>query len=241
MEAWYELRKREYDGEQAQQAFLEWVEAKRPSRARDRQLREAFLLTTVPLMGTVMRVRFRSLQSADRDDVCSVVAMRLLEKIDRNRATFREPENAESFSALLSVTIRNLIFDYLRQVEREDREFPPEMLYRRPVLSIPKAVELQLITENLSDHITAFALQRDRFGFGRRAIHFVVCQTLEGEKPPKDTLRNWIGVDNPERCISFCVLMARFFLYKYRDKVYPVLEGELAEQLDFADMKCHVL
>lgn len=240
MEAWGQLRKKSYDQEGAWQRFLSWVKPSRLSKSRARKLEGEFLVAVVPLMGAVMRTRFRNLQAADRDDICSIVGVRVLEKISRNRATFLEADNAESFTALMTVTLRNLILDYLRQTGREEREFPPEMLYRRPSLSVPKSVDVRLILEELPEHITNFALRRDRFGFGRQAIHFVATQMLAGGKAPEDTLRNWAGVRKPERCISFVTLMARHFLYKYRDKFSPVLEGESSERLDNADMSYHL-
>lgn len=235
MEDWTTLRNRAYDPDEAWDAFQQWIKDTRNSQSV-----ESFLKAVVPVFGQVLRSRFRSMQSADRDDVCSIVAMNLSRKVKRNKTKFLACGKPDAFTALMVVTVRNLIYDHLR-CSGKDGEVPPELFYRRPQLSVPKAVELKLILAELPDEIAAFALTRDRFGFGERPIRSVVRLLVVGKDVPLDMLRNWLGVDEPERCVAFVTLMARWFLHKYRDKFSPVLDGELAEQVASVDQNCHVL
>jgi len=142
---------------------------------------------------------------------------------------------------LMVVMIRNLIYDHIRCSGRDVRDVPPEMFYQRPQLSVPKAVELKIILAELPDQITAFAVARDRFGFGVEPIRIVARLMVVGKDVSTDMLRNWLGVEQPERCVSFVTLMARWYLFKYRSKFAPVLDGELAERVASVDQQCHVL
>lgn len=235
MDDWITLRNRTYDPGEAWDVFQEWQRDERNS-----QFEETFLKSVLPVFGQVLRSRFRTLQSADRDDICSIVSLKLLRKTKKHRAKFLSTGGPEAFTALLVVTIRNLVYDYLRCAGKE-LEVPPEMLYRRPQLSVPKAVELKLIMDELPEEITAFALSRDRFGFGQRPILAVAKLLVVGKDVPLDMLRNWLGVDEPERCVAFVTLMARWFLHKYRDKFAPVLDGELVEEVASVDQNCHIV
>lgn len=238
MDDWESLRTTNYDEDVAWQAFLRWVDAKRLTREQRRKLEGDFLVVVTPLIGCVLRSRFRGLQPADCDDICSSISLLLLRKVRRNHEAFRR---LVSFTAVMSVTIRNLILDYLRRADRENRDFSPEMFERRPCLSVPKAVDVRLILDELPEHIAAFALERDRLGFGHRAILVVARMMVAGKDVPEDMLRNWLAVEHPERCIAFVTLMARRFLFEYRDKFTPVLEGELIERVASVDSRCHIL
>ena len=98
-----------------------------------------------------------------------------------------------------------------------------------------------MMIESLPERLTEFALKRDRLKFGKRPIRACMRMMVSGKKPPEDLMRNWLSVDRPERCIAFCTLMARFFLWKFRDKFAPVLDGELASRVASVDQYCHVL
>jgi len=121
------------------------------------------------------------------------------------------------------------------------QSIPIELWYRRPQLSVPKAVELKLIMEELPECITEFAVKHDRFGFGARPIRAVARMLVSGKDVPVDLVQNWLGVLQAERCVAFVTLMARWYLHKYRDCFTPVLDGELAEYVVGIDQNCHVL
>lgn len=242
MEDWTTLRNRDYDADAAWTCFQDWTNAKpRTTQARLRELECDFLKSVMPLVGSVMRSRFAKMQSADRDDACSEVSMTLLRKVKRHAKRFQETNEPSAFTALMVVTIRNLLYDYLRCNGRDVRDVPPELFYQRPQLSVPKAVELRVILAELPDQIAAFALERDRLGFGKTPILAVARLMVVGKDVPQDMLRNWLGVEHPERCISFVTLMARWYLHRYRERFTPVLDGELAKQVASVDQHCHVL
>lgn len=236
MDDWTSLRKKAYDEDAAWDAFRSWI-----NRVRCPERQEAFLKAMLPLIGFVIRTRFAKLQSADRDDVCSVVSFELLKKVRRSRKKFKETGDASAFTAYSVTTIRRLVIDYFRRYSKTPDEFPVEMFYRRPQLSVSKSVDLKMILAELPDRITAFALQRDRFAFGEVPIKAVAKLLVIGKDIPADMLRNWFGVENPERCIAFVTLIARWYLHKYRDKFSPVLDGELAEYVASVDQQCHVI
>jgi len=242
MDDWQKLRGRDYNSESAFAAFQDLVSAN--SRLTKRQLGELesrFLREVIPLAGSVIRVRFRRMQTADRDDCCSELAIRLLPKVRRNKDSFLKAADENAFTKLMAVAIKNLILDHVKLTANKEREVPRELFYIRPQLSVPKEVELRLIMEELPLQITMFAVKRDRFGFGRDSILLTVKMMLSGKMVSEDMLRNWMGVQEPGRCIAFVTLMSRWFLYKYREKFAPVLDGELAERVFAVDQLCHVL
>ena len=243
MEDWSTLRNRDFDSDEAWRQF-QGLTVVRPVKTTQRRIREMesdFLIVMMPLVGDVMRSRFSNMQAADRDDTCSVVSIKMLKRVHRHSAKIYKTGDSSSFTALMVVMIRNLIYDHIRCSGRDVRDVPPELFYQRPQLSVPKAVELKIILAELPDQITAFAVARDRIGFGPKPIRTVARMMVAGKDVPQDMLRNWLEVEQPERCIAFVTLMARWYLYKYRDKFAPVLDGELVEQVASVDQHCHVL
>lgn len=242
MDDWAKLRTAPLDEQAAWDAFKEWTTASpRTPQWRVRELGGELFLRLVPLIGRVLRLRFRKLQSADRDDVCSILSMKLLDKIWKYQVRFRNCETPPQFAALTAVTVRNLVYDHIRSENRKVKEIDAELVYNRPQVSVPKAVELKMAVEDLPVQLTEFALRRDRFAFGKRPIMVVMRLMVAGKRVSEDMLRNWLSVARPERCIAFCTLMARWYLHRFRDKFSPILDGELAARVVGVDQLCHVL
>lgn len=244
MDDWPTLMRKRYSPESAWEAFCAWDTATGPKtrvpKYRQRELQNELLVSVVPLIGALFRKRFSSFQLADQEDACTEVSWRLIRRFDRHRRKFRMTGEPPAFTALLTVTLRNLFTDWFR-CNFKERELPADFLYRKPVLSVPKAVDVKLLLEELPDNITNFALERDRFGFGVVPIRAVVRLLVAGKDIPHDMLRNWLQVENPERCVAFCALMTRWWLYKYRDKFEPVLEFDLRDRVFAVDQNCHIL
>lgn len=242
MDDWAKLRTAPLDEPAAWNAFRAWTEA--PPRTPQKRLRELgaeLYLLLVPLIGRVLRLRFRKLQSADRDDVCSILAIKLPEKIWKYQSRFRQCETPPQFAALTAVTVRNLVYDHIRSETRKNKDIDPELVYIRPQVSVPKEVDLKMAVQELPIALTEFALKRDRLQFGKRPILAVMRLMVAGKRVSDDMLRNWLGVGRPERCIAFCTLMARWYLWKFRDKFSPILDGELADRIVGVDQLAHVL
>ena len=248
MDDWVSLRGKAYDEEAGWAAFLAWVNApERTSKARRRELESDFIVAMMPLIGRVMRLRFRRMQTADRDDVCSQVAITMPLKVWKFRKRFAGLEDASAFTGMMTVSVRNLIYDQVRAMNRyEDRQDAiagagQGLIHVRPVVSIPKAVDMKMALDELPECITLFALSRDRFSFGRNPINAVVRLLIVGKSVPEDMLRNWLGVNRPERCIAFCTLMSRLYLHTHRERYAPIMEGELVDRMNSVDQFCHVL
>jgi len=243
MDTWGALRDEDYDADEAWGQFQKLTVSKpaKTTQRRTREMESDFLIVIMPLVGKVMRKRFSTMQVADRDDTCSILSLKILKRVQRHSAKIFATGDPSSFTALMFVLIKNLIYDHLRCSGRDVRDVPPELFYVRPQLSVPKTVELNIILAELPEQITAFAVSRDRFGFGPKPIRTVARMMVVGKDVPIDMLRNWLNVEHPERCVAFVTLMARWFLHKYRDKFAPVLDGELAEQVASIDQRCHIL
>lgn len=240
MDDWNTLCDAPYDENHCWSVFLAWTESRRRTSEWS-DLQEAFLKASMPLFGSQFRGRFQKLQSADREDVCSIISIRFLDKVWRHREKLLEKQRTSGFTAYLMTIVRNHIFDYFRKDVEPEQTFDLELFYRRPQVTIPKQVELHLTLDELPERIAEFAVKRDRFSFGKKVILFVSRCLVSGKRIHPDTLRSWWDVDNPEVCISFVTLMGRWYLHKFKDKFYPILDGEVVEHLVGVDQNCHVL
>lgn len=238
MDDWKSLRDANYDAGRAWTSFRRWA---RINQSVDQKREEAnnLVVAIIPLMGSIFRSSFPTIQEADRDDMCSEVSVQLLRRMEKRRQKFVDTKVPGAFTALCVCTLRHMIIDTFRRVK--PAEVYGELIYQKPYVTVPKAVEMKMVLDELPERITKYAVKRDRFNFGHKIILACVKCMLAGRRLSGEMVRNWMGVLHADRCVAFVTLMARAFLHKYRSKFWDLLDSELAKRVIALDSNFHVL
>ena len=173
------------------------------------------------------------------DDCCSEVAFKLLQTLERYRDLVSAFESALDFQRYMKTMVYRKIIDWLRVNAAKDKSIGLE--YCTPTqVPVPRQVDLKMAMEELPQRIAEFVISRDRFCFGERSIRLVCKLLVLGKPVPVAMLKNWFDVPNAERCLPFCVLMSRLYLYKFRDEFADILDPESGYQVRELGSQVHI-
>jgi hypothetical protein len=211
--------------------------------ADERSAMNELYIRLAGLLGMIFkRPRFSWINEHDRDDMASDVLMKTVKK-----CLGYGPEKVLgmihiTFTAMCRTMLSREIIDYLRAHRKPvPHYFDPRSYKKQWQLSVPKAVDVKMIMDELPKQLLGHIMRHNRFAFSKSAIRAVLSYLLSDTIVPHEMLETWFGVKQPAQLISFVVLMSRWFLWKYRDKFGNVLDGRIRDTLEFTGMRVRTL